>query len=238
MKYRPGILVVALTALVLTFDAGIGQEKSVKPGINDPFKDPDLKKYLATFEGESREIFALRKEIVTACKLKPGMHVADIGAGTGLFTRLFARAVGPQGKVYAVDIARRFLDHIEKTCQEEKLTNVVRVLCTQKSAELPPTSVDLAFVCDTYHHFEFPFRTLTTIHRALKPGGQLVLVDFKRVPGVSREWILNHVRAGQEVFTREVVESGFKQVSEEHLGLKENYFVRFVKVERKAKDKG
>jgi predicted methyltransferase len=233
MSHSHRTLAVALAALALAAGAGAGQEKSVRPGINDPFQDPDLKKYLGVFEGESREIYTLRKEIVVACKLKAGTHVADVGAGTGLFTRLFAQEVGPKGKVYAVDIARRFLDHIDKTCKEEKLTNVVSVLCTQKSVELPPNSVDLVFVCDTYHHFEFPFRTLATIHRALKPGGELVLIDFKRIPGVSREWVLNHVRAGQEVVTREVTGSGFKQVSEEKLGLKENYFVRFVKVERK-----
>jgi cyclopropane fatty-acyl-phospholipid synthase-like methyltransferase len=88
-------------------------------GINKPFEDPDLKKYLGVFEGESREIYALRKEIVAACKVKPGMAVTDIGAGTGLFTRLLAREVGDTGRVYAVDIAERFIKHIEKTCQEQ-----------------------------------------------------------------------------------------------------------------------
>src|SRR5947209_6709271 len=77
-----------------------GQEKSVRPGINKAFENPDVKEFLGKFEVESREIFARRREIVTACRLKPGMAVADVGAGTGLFTRLFARAVGPAGKVY------------------------------------------------------------------------------------------------------------------------------------------
>jgi len=116
----------------------LAQDQSVRPGINDPFKNPNVQEYIGTFEGESREIFAARKQLVAACKLKPGLAVADIGAGTGLFTRLFAREVGPTGKVYAVDIAANFLDHIRKTCREGKITNVDTVQCTDRSTEQGP----------------------------------------------------------------------------------------------------
>ena len=206
-----------------------GQEKSVKPGINDPFKDPDVPKFVGTFEGESREIFTGRDKVVAACDLKPGMIVADVGAGTGLFTRLFAKAVGPDGQVYAVDIAPKFLEHIQKTSREAGLRNVTPVLCNQDSADLPPKSVDLIFVCDTYHHFEFPQRTLASVHRALKPGGRLIVVDFIREPGKSREWILNHVRAGQDVVEKEIASAGFKKTGQVKDLLKENYLVVFEK---------
>ncbi len=219
-------LALALTACL----PALAQEKSVRPGINKPFENPDVKEYVGKFEVESREVYAKRQEIVAACGLKPGMAVADVGAGTGLFTRLFARKVGPEGKVYAVDIAPRFVEHVEKSCKEAGLKNVQGVVCTPTSAKLPDNSVDLVFICDTYHHFEFPQRTLASLHRALRPGGRLVLVDFQRVPGKSSEWVLGHVRAGQEVFTREVEEAGFKVAGEEKF-LKENYLVRFVKVE-------
>ena len=158
------------------------------------------------------------------------MTVADIGAGTGLFTRLFAKEVGPSGKVFAVDIAPQFIEHIEKTCKAQDLKNVVGIVCKQDSTELPANSIDLAFICDTYHHFEFPFKTMASIHRAVRPGGQVVLVDFHRIKGKSSEWVLNHVRAGQEVFTKEILAAGFRQVREEKF-LKENYLVRFEKVE-------
>lgn len=206
------------------------QEKSVRPGINDKFeKHPDVKDFVQKFETESREIYHLRNKIVAACKIKPGMSVADIGAGTGLFTRLFAKAVGPKGKVYAVDIAPEFIKHIEDSAQAQGLKNVVGVVCDQKSTRLPPSSVDLVYICDTYHHFEFPARTMTDIHQALKPGGQLVLIDFHRIPGKSSDWILGHVRAGQEVFTKEIQSCGFRPIEEQNF-LTENYFVRFVKV--------
>jgi SAM-dependent methyltransferase len=227
----------AIAPLLLCLAAAASaQEKSVKPGINDPFKDPDLPKFLKTFEGESREIFVLRQKIVEACKLKQGMVIADVGAGTGLFTRMFAKEVGPKGKVYAVDIAQKFLDHVKKTCAVAKLTNVQTIRCTQTSAELPAGSCDLVFVCDTYHHFEFPFRTLASIHKALKPNGTLIVVDFHRIKGKSSAWIMGHVRAGQEVVSKEITTSGFKLAGEEKgLGLKENYFLRFVKVQEKPK---
>jgi arylformamidase len=205
------------------------QEKSVKPGINKPFENPDLKDFLQKFEGESREIAVNAKEIVAACKLKPGMVIADVGAGTGLFTRTFAAQVGDTGKVFAADIAPTFLRHIEKTCEADKIMNVETIQCDQFSTKLPKNSVDLVFICDTYHHFEFPQRTLQSIHDALRPGGRIILIDFHRIEGKSREFIMGHVRAGQEVFVREVKSAGFKVIGEENF-LKENYFVRFEKV--------
>jgi ubiquinone/menaquinone biosynthesis C-methylase UbiE len=147
-----------------------------------------------------------------------------VGAGTWLFTRKFAAEVGDTGKVYAVDIAPTFLQHIEKTCQDAKIKNVVTILCDQVSTKLPKNSVDLVFICDTYHHFEFPQRTLQSIHDALRPGGQIILIDFQRIEGKSSEWILGHVRAGKEVFVREITSTGFKVIGEETL-LKENYLL-------------
>jgi len=223
----------SLAVCFLTLVSTTAQEKSVKPGINKPFENPDLKDFIQKFEGESREIAANAKEIVAACKLKPGMVIADVGAGTGLFTRKFAPEVGEKGKVFAVDIAPTFLRHIEKTCEESKIKNVTTVLCDQFSVKLPKNSVDLVFICDTYHHFEFPQRTLQSIQDALRPGGQIILIDFHRIEGKSSDWIMGHVRAGQEVFVREIKAAGFKVVGEEKI-LKENYFVRFEKVNEKT----
>jgi ubiquinone/menaquinone biosynthesis C-methylase UbiE len=227
---------LALCLFTLSLTAvSLGQEKSVKPGINDSFKDPDVASYLKKFEVESREVYSEREKIVAACKIKPGMTVADVGAGTGLFTRLFAMEVGEKGKVIAVDISEKFLDHIEKTCKDAKIANVETMQCTATSSKLPEKSVDLAFICDTYHHFEFPFRTMDSIHKALKPGGRLVLIDFHRIPGKSREFIIGHVRAGQEVFVQEIEDAGFKKVGEEKKLLEENYFVIFEKIENPRK---
>ena len=93
--------------------------------------------------------------------------------------------------------------------------------------ELPEASIDLAFICDVYHHFEYPNASLATLHKALKPGGTLVLIDFKRIPGESSDFVMGHVRAGQEVFEAEVIAAGFEKIDEVKGVLKENYFVKF-----------
>lgn len=219
-----------IAGLLLISIAAQAQDKSVKPGINETFRDPNPQEFLGKFEVESREVFAQRKEILAACQIRPGETVADIGAGTGLYTRLFADAVGSDGRVLAVDIAQKFLDHIEKSCREAGVRNVETVLCKPDSTELPAESVDVAFICDTYHHFEFPLKTMKSLHRALKPGGRVILIDFRRVAGTSTDWIMNHVRAGQDVFEAEIVQSGFRKVRDERELLKENYFVAFEKV--------
>jgi predicted methyltransferase len=227
LRQRAGATLLLSLALAVSAS---GQDKSVRPGINKPFENPDVQEYVGKFEVESREVFVKRKDIVAACKIKPGMAMADIGAGTGLFTRQFAKEVGDKGKVYAVDIAANFIEHINKTNKEQGIKNVTGVVCKPDSVELPEKSIDLAFLCDTYHHFEFPFKTLASIHKGLRPGGRMVVVDFKRVPGVTSEWVMNHVRAGQEVVTKEILSAGFKVVDEPRF-LGENYCLVFQKVD-------
>src|SRR5690606_28394541 len=97
-------------------------------------------------------------------------------------------------------------------------------------SRLPKASIDVIFVCDTYHHFSHPESTLASLHRALRPGGRLVVVDFERIPGVSREWLLDHVRAGKEVFRAEIEAAGFVLDREvEIAGLEENYCLTFTR---------
>jgi spermidine synthase len=193
-----------------------------------PARDPVVEQGLQRYEREGREVFDRRRDIAAACRLRPGMAVADVGAGTGIFTRLFAPLVGPEGKVYAVDISRELLDHVAGTCREQGLGNVAAVAATVDDSGLEPGSIDLAFVCDAYHHFDRPASTLASLHRALRPGGELILIDFKKIPGVSSEWVMGHVRGDQAAFTAEVEAAGFRKVEELEL-LKESYFIRFVK---------
>lgn len=223
------VLLAGILLLLTSFPLA-AQEKSVNPGINKPFESPNVLDFVERFERDGRDAFDHRKEVLAALGLKPGMAVADVGAGTGLFTRLFSPLVGEKGKVYAVDISDEFVTHIERLARAQKLTNIVGVVCKLDSVELPPESVDLVFICDTYHHFEFPHKTMRSIHKALRPGGRAVLIDFHRIEGVSSEWVMGHVRAGQEIFTKEIEQAGFKQVAEKKGLLKESYFVWFEKV--------
>ncbi len=205
------------------------------PSINEKFLDRKLdpQEWMKSFEVESREVFAARDAVLKATGIKPGDRVADIGAGTGLYTALFANHVGDDGWVYAVDISPRFIEHIANRIAEAELTNVTPVMCTGTSATLPPGAVDAVFICDTYHHFEFPPKTLASIYAALVPGGTLTVVDFEREEGKTREWLLEHVRAGKEVFRQEIESAGFEFVEEPKVeGLKENYLLKFCKPER------
>jgi ubiquinone/menaquinone biosynthesis C-methylase UbiE len=221
-------LLAFFLAIATTASDSFSQDTSLKPGINKSFEDPEVEKRVEQFEGESREISQKRNEIVDACQLKPGIDVADTGAGTGLFTRLFAKQVKAEGTVYAVDISDKFVDHIRKTCEEQKLKNVKGIVCTPDSTKLPPDSVDLAFICDTYHHFEFPYKTMATVHKALRPGGRLIVVDFKKIPGVTRDWIIGHVRTDQKETTEEIVKAGFELIDTPDF-MQEQYLLRFKK---------
>jgi ubiquinone/menaquinone biosynthesis C-methylase UbiE len=237
MKARTFLLSLPLAAMVAL--SVFGQDKpgdqgkvSVKPGINEKFLDPDLKvaEWLKRFEVESREVFLERKTVLKACGVKEGMVVADIGAGTGLYTRLFSKAVGPEGWVAAVDISGPFLKHIVARAEQEGQDNITAVLSPEDSISLPPNTLDLAFICDTYHHFEYPADTLRSLSRALKKGGTVVVIDFERIEGVSRKWLLGHVRAGKKVFRKEIEDAGLTFVEEIKIpGFKENYFLRFRK---------
>ncbi len=210
-------------------------EQSVRPNVNEKYLDANLKveDWIARFEIESREVFASREEVLDALELRPDMAVADVGAGTGLYTtlmgqRLMNSQTGPTGWVYAVDIAPRFVEHLGGLARKNRLGNITPVLCAENSIRLPPQSVDLVFTCDVYHHFEYPSSTLASIRSALRSGGRLVVIDFERIPGESSDWVLGHVRADKETVRREIEAAGFELVEEKELeGLSENYFLIF-----------
>jgi len=206
------------------------EEVSIRPGINADFlgKDVDMTRWVNTFEGETREIATQKQAIVASMHLRKGEDVADVGAGTGLFLDSLAEAVGVGGKVYALDISPEFVQHLEMRVKDEGLEQVDARLSKERSVDLPPMSLDAAFVCDTYHHFEFPQSMLFSMYKALRPSGKLYVVDFEKIPGESRQWVLDHVRADKRTVTKEIERAGF--VFEEEVpieGLAETYVLRF-----------
>ena len=200
----------------------------MRPGANTQYLETELDAWIKRFESGGREIYDHRAAILAASGARPGLHVADVGAGTGLFSLLFAPAVAPGGKVYAIDIIPKFLTHLDRELRRKEIRNVVTRLGDERSVTLPANSVDLIFLCDAYHHFEYPRSMNASMWKALRPGGTLLLIDFKRVPGTSPQWILDHVRAGEEVFAAELQAAGFQREDSLPL-LKENYVVRFRK---------
>jgi predicted methyltransferase len=112
--------------------------------------------------------------------LRPGMIVADVGAGSGYMTTRIAHIVGPAGRVYANDIQPAMLQIIQAKTQADHLSNVELVLGTDVDARLPAHTVDLALLVDVYHEFQHPQEMLRSLRRALKDEGRLVLVEYRK----------------------------------------------------------
>ena len=118
--------------------------------------------------------------LVRSLKLKPGMVVADIGAGSGVISVMIARQILPDGKVMAVDIQQEMLDRLAAKCKKEGVTNVVPVKGKIKSPNLKPESVDLIIMVDVYHEFEYPYEMTLDLAKSLKPGGRIAWVEYRK----------------------------------------------------------
>lgn len=184
---------------------------------------------------EQREIAKYAKEIIATLRhygLQPGSTAADIGAGTGFITSLLSTAVGESGTVYAQEISPGFVSLLRKKKEQEKWHNVHIVKADAKHSNLPRESLDLALICDVYHHFEYPHTAMYSIRAAMKPTGRLVVIDFyrdeSRIWSRPKGWVTDHVRADKDVFLKEIEASGFKLVEDVQVkGMQENYFLVF-----------
>ena len=218
----------AITAFLLFLvTPSLAQESNVAPAINQNFKstDLDVESWATRFTGESREVFHARNDVLKALGLKQGEAIADIGAGTGLYTRLFAQAVGPTGHVYATDIAPPFLAYIAANAKKDGLKNVTTIQGGDRDTNLKEASVDVAFSSDVYHHFEYPLTMNASIRRALKPNGRLYVLEMEK-SGTQTA----HVRAPKADVIAEIEKSGFKLVEQVQVpGLKDNYLLQFKK---------
>lgn len=140
----------------------------------------------AWLERDEREREERTDLLMTALALKPGMVVADIGAGTGYLSRRMAAAVGPGGKVLAVDVQPEMVRLLERLARQPGSSNIVPSLGADDDVKLPAVSVDLAIMVDVYHELAFPYEVLSSIVQTLKPDGQLVFVEYRaedpRVP--------------------------------------------------------
>ena len=156
-------------------------------GENDAYQDPRVaaESWRQLFEGDEREIYRKRDLIMKLAAAQSGMTIADVGAGTGLFSMMLSDAVGESGRIYAEDVVEKFSRFVAERAVRESRSNVVSVMGTEVGIGLPPASIDLAFACDVYHHFDHPQEMLASIQRALRPDGELFLVDFSREPGQS-----------------------------------------------------
>jgi arsenite methyltransferase len=183
-------------------------------------------RYIQALEDPSREAWQQPEKVMATLALKPGERVADLGSGPGYFTLRFARAVGPSGKVYAVDISHEMLDYLEKQARAEHLTNMQPVLAGPHDPKLRPASVDVIFICDTLHHISDRSTYYPLLMRALRPGGRLVNIDFyKRSLPVGPPVEMKIPKAEM---IREAEGAGFRLVQQYDF-LEYQYFVVFAR---------
>lgn len=154
----------------------------------------------------SRDAWQKPKDVVAKLAIASGSRVADLGAGGGYFTWYLAGAVGPQGKVYAIDIDDTALGIIEKEMQRRAVTNVVPIRAEPADAKLPEP-VDLVFTCDTYHHMQNRIAYFKSLARYLKPDGRVAILDFH--PHGFFSGLLGHGTAKEEV-RREMEAAGYR----------------------------
>jgi ubiquinone/menaquinone biosynthesis C-methylase UbiE len=168
---RPAIFVVALAATV----AAQGR---------------DPRQYQQTLENPERIAGLQVERVVTALAIKPDMRVADLGAGTGVFSLPFAKAVGPGGKVYAIDVDAALLAIVKEKATATSISNIETIVAGASDPKVPEP-VDLLFVCDTMHHLPNQAQYVKGLARFLKPSGRVVVIDFAE----------GHWPAGHEAFT-------------------------------------
>ncbi len=167
---------VLLLLWTWTGKAGAQEEHSHHP--------PPLDQYIELLEDPGRDEWQKPDSVVQALELHSPQVVADIGAGSGYFTLRLARVVAPRGMVYALDIDQGMINHLRQRLAKEKIQNVRTLLVPPHDPLLIDGSLDLAFICNTYHHLEYRDVYLRKLRKALKPEGRVVIVDFYKREGI------------------------------------------------------
>jgi len=130
-------------------------------------------------ERAERDVTEQPDKVLETLRITPGSTVADIGAGTGYYSLRLAEKVGPQGRVLATDIQPEMLSRLQANSKKAGITNIESILCTPTDAKLPAGQLDLALMVDVYHELAHPEETMVQVHRALKPDGRLVLIEYR-----------------------------------------------------------
>jgi len=219
---KPSLLLILLMALpgaAQAQDAVKRDDHQMHRLHNDP------KAYIGALEDPQRDAYQKPHEVVHALGLKPGEIIADIGAGSGYFTFHLARHVGEKGKVYAVDVSPDMILHVNRRIREFKMNNVVSVLADSDDPLLPDQSVNRFFICDVWHHIDNQTKYLSLMKKMLKPGGEVVIIDFhKKEFPVGPPMKMKIAR--EDVIKR--LESNGYRLTKEHTFLPYQYFLVFV----------
>lgn len=158
------------------------------------------------YEGVNRDEWQQPQKVIAALGIQPGRIVADLGSGGGYFTFRLAEAVGPAGKVYAVDVDPDMIGLIAKAAKEKRAGNIEPILAKPNDPLLPKAGVDLIFTANTYHHIDNRVAYFGNLRQTLRPGGRVAIIDFDR-----RAWIEGLLRhyTPSEFIKREMEQAGY-----------------------------
>jgi len=185
----------------------------------------DPKSYIGALEDPKRDAYQKPQDVMGALGLRPGEVIADIGAGSGYFTFRLAHHVGHTGKIYAVDVSPNMILHINRRIRESKATNVVSILADPDDPLLPDASVNRFFFSNSWHHIENQTKYLSLMKKMLKPGGEIIIIDFhkKELPvGPPME-----MKIAREDLIKQMESNGFR-LTREHTFLPYQYYLVFV----------
>lgn len=213
LTVRAGAQVLRAALAVATIVVGIascaGAEHAKADGATSHRKFDDAAHWSSVFDDPKRDGWQKPDEIVAALKLEPGMDVADIGAGTGYFSRRLSSAVGESGSVFVVEVEPNLVAHLRERADVEKTANVVPVLASLDNPRLPPASIDLALFVDAYHHVDGRRSYLARVRRSLRAGGRVAIVEWKPGKNPVGPQEEDHKLAREQV-VREMTGAGFE----------------------------
>jgi ubiquinone/menaquinone biosynthesis C-methylase UbiE len=184
----------------------------------------DPKAYVAMLEDPARDAYQKPSEVLRALALRPGESVADIGAGSGYFALRLATAVGRTGRVYAVDVDADMVRHLNRRLRDAGTTNVTTILSAPDDPLLADASIDRFFVCDTWHHIDDQKKYLALLKKMLRPGGEVVMIDFKKEETPMGPPLA--MRIAREALVQQMRAAGFR-LATEHTFLPYQYFLVF-----------
>ena len=170
--------------------------------------------WVTTLEGPQRIATQKVDQVLSKLGLKPGMVIADIGAGSGLFSRPLAKAVAPSGRVYAVDIQQDLLDYINKRDKEENIRNIQTVLGEFNDPKLPSRDVDLAFINDVLHHIENRAAYLKALGGYIKRDGRIAIIEMNKDDPNTPHKNQPELLVSREQILQWMSDAGFKLVQE------------------------
>ena len=188
----------------------------------------DIKQYLEHLDSEERDQHQKPKQVIDALNLKPGLTVADLGSGSGYFTRRFIEAVTETGKVYAVDVEPEMLKYTEESIVHMHRSYTAEfILARPDNPKLPYQSIDLLFVCNTYHHLEERTKYFSDTKSSLKPGGRVVIIDFYQDERSGNLGFPKQHLVSRETVIKELTDAGYTLLRE-HAFLPKQYFLEFT----------